>query len=326
MKKIITAFSLSALCVLAMHADVNDNKPHRLLMEMSAGVNHFDSDSRLSKDNAGFYGLRATIFDSVVDKYGFQVAYEGAFGVDYERLQPKEKSQSDVHRILGNVVIDGDQEVGITPYLFLGAGYEYLSDEIKGEVSQGIADLGIGFRYGLGYGLRVGLEGKVLGKFDSHDLDYELGVTFGYALNHSDESNSFTPVSSVLPTPTTEHVVKSSTVVHEINLGMNHVPFEESTSTTVAQDEVSAEVTPVEQEVAPSAYYVQLAAYAKTNPEKMVNKAKSHGFENVDVIGEESRIGTLQRVVVGPYESKSEAKNALRKIKEMVPKAYIVKL
>ncbi len=324
MKKIITAFSLSALCALSMHADMNDNKSNRLLMEMSAGVNHFDSDSRLSKGNGAFYGLKATIFDSVVDKYGFQVAYEGAFGVDYERLLPKEKSQTDIHRILGNVVIDGDQEVGITPYLFLGAGYEYLSDEIKGEVSQGIADLGIGFRYGLGYGLRVGLEGKVLGKFDSHDLDYELGVTFGYAFNHSDETNFIEQATSVRPNLLVNREVVPQTVVNEINIGIDSAPAASSTL-EVTEDSMTVETTSTPQET-PTAYYVQLAAYAKTNPQKMIRKAQNYGFENVDVIDGESRIGTLHRVVVGPYENISEAKQALRKIKGMVHKAYIVKL
>jgi cell division septation protein DedD len=74
-----------------------------------------------------------------------------------------------------------------------------------------------------------------------------------------------------------------------------------------------------------NSYYIQVAAYISTKTYPTVKKIKALGFENVQVKDEESRIGLLHKVLVGPYASKNEAKRDLRRLKRVNKKAYIIK-
>jgi hypothetical protein len=326
MKKIVTTLSL-LLATTILSAD----SANRVEVELTAGVNKFDSSSRLSLDNATMYGLRATMYESVVDKYGFQLAYEGAYGVDYGKLRANDAKESDVHRILANLVIDGDSDYGVVPYVILGGGYEFLSDEIKGEVSQGIADVGIGFRYYLDYGLTVGLEGKVIGKFDSNDLDYMGLFSLGYAFN-SNKVPDNTPINAsnkIEQTP--RAIINDTTLVKQtevvptevhIDTKINEVVID---NTAVVSDVVVDSVTINDEVVSDGMYYIQVAAYQSRKTYPTVKKVKALGFDNVSVKQKESSIGTLNAVVVGPYTTKDEAIHDLVRIKKVDRKSYIAK-
>jgi hypothetical protein len=326
MKKIVTTLSL-LLATTILSAD----NANRVEVELTAGVNKFDSSSRLSLDNATMYGLRATMYESVVDKYGFQLAYEGAYGVDYGRLREKDAKETDVHRILANLVIDGEADYGVIPYVLLGAGYEYLSDEIKGEVSQGIADLGIGFRYYLDYGLTVGLEGKVIGKFDSNDLDYMGLFSLGYALNSNRVSdntpvNAYNKIDQAPREVINTHVKEVSSVVAptevKIETEVNEVVVDNS---SVVSDEITTGEITTDEIVSDKMYYIQVAAYKSRKTYPTVRKVRDLGIENVSVKQRDSAIGTLNVVVVGPYATKDEAKHDLVKLKKVDRKSYITK-
>jgi hypothetical protein len=329
MKKIVTTLSL-LLATTILSAD----SANRVEVELTAGVNKFDSSSRLSLDNATMYGLRATMYESVVDKYGFQLAYEGAYGVDYGNLRANDAKESDVHRILANLVIDGDSDYGVVPYVILGGGYEFLSDEIKGEVSQGIADAGIGFRYYLDYGLTVGLEGKVIGKFDSNDLDYLGLFSLGYALNSTRVSND-TPVNAynkidqtpreIINDVKVDNIIQKTEVVPtevHIDTQINEVVID---NTEVVSDEVVDSVTISDEVISDDMYYIQVAAYKSRKTYPTVRKIKDLGLENVSVKQRESAIGTLNVVVVGPYATKDEATHDLVRAKKVDRKSYITK-
>jgi len=216
----------------------------------------------------------------------------------------------------------------------LGGGYEFLSDEIKGEVSQGIADAGIGFKYYLDYGLTVGLEGKVIGKFDSNDLDYMGLFSLGYALNSKKVSND-TPVNAynkidqtpleVINTPTVDNSVQSSVVVPtevKIDTQVNEIVIDNN---AVVSDQFITDEVITDEAISDEMYYVQVAAYKSRKTYPTVRKIKDLGIENVLVKQRDTAIGTLNVVVVGPYESALEAKHALVRVKKVDRKSYITK-
>jgi hypothetical protein len=309
--KISSSILIFASSLFAQSGEINGN---RINLELTAGVNKFDSSSRLSKDNGTFYGIRGTIYDSVVDKYGFQLAYNGAYGVDYERLTSSDKSKSsDVHRFLANLVVDGKEEWGISPYILMGAGYEYLSDEIKGEVSQGVADLGIGFRYDLGHGFNTSLEGIAYGKFDSHDIDYLVNFALGYSFNSKKKSSKI--INESLKKDDTP-----KTVINEVTVDVSSSI--QNTKDNVTENLTTQTVESSGKSVDEKSYYIQLAALHLVKPFKTVLNAKKHGFENVDVLYEDD----LKKVVIGPFESRSEAQSTLKKVKRtLVKNAYIIR-
>ena len=332
MKKTFKLIAISSLVAIALQASTS---PNRVEVDITAGVNKFDSESRLSKNNATFYGIRGTIFDSVVDKYGFQLAYEGAYGVDYKRLSSVEQNkhkESDVHRLFANMIVDGNKEWGIVPYILLGAGYEYLSDEIKGEVSQGIADAGLGFRYYTDYGFHIGLEGKAIGKYDSHDIDYMANFILGYAFNGPSKQIE-APKQKLYDVPKVETSSDPRTIINEVNVAPNqevqqypNYELTEKEAATTYNDSYSQEISSTPVASPSNSYYIQLAAYRSTNPANMLNRARSRGFTNADVIEDSDERGLLTRVVVGPYEDRYAAKRDLSRVKRTLErKAFIIR-
>ena len=333
MSRVLKVLSISLAVAISLQADMANS--NRVMVDLGANLNKFDKDSYLSKKNSWFYDLRATIYDSVVDKYGFMLSYSGAFGVDYRANIQKQKD-SDVHRLLANMVIDGEEDLYITPYIYGGAGYEYLSDEIKSDKSQGIADLGIGFRYYLGSGFYSALEGYGIYKFDTKDQDYGVGLILGYNfLKKSSDSSRFKQINMNLNKTRKIDVVKVKrdtdprTIINEVTVenkkeAQELIKQENLKEVIIKNDSKSVQSSEIN-EVVDSDYFVQVAAYSSSKTYPTVRNIKKLGFDNVDVIDQESRIGTLHKVVVGPYATKDEAKEALKKLKRVNRKSYIIK-
>lgn len=321
--KTVTITLLMASSLWATNYITDGSKPNRVEVDFGIGFNKFDSASKLSHSKGTFYSIKGTIYDSVVDKYGFGLVYEGAYGVDYKK-NDSNKKETDVHRLFANLVIDGEEEWSIIPYIFMGAGYEYLSDEIKGETSQGIADLGIGFRYGLDYGLKLGLEGKCIGKYDTHDLDYEVGFLLGYDFSNTSHSKQLLSTQTDIQTKTPLQIINETEKSQEqpVQTIVNEITVEDANHITTTSPVVMPDNTNV---VVDNAYYIQLAAYRSAQPNHMVLKAKRVGFENVEVVEDNDYKGIIRRVLIGPYSSKSEARHDLFKAKRVERHAYIIK-
>ena len=332
MSRVLKVLSISLAAAISLQADMANS--NRVMVDLGANLNKFDKDSYLSKKNSWFYDLRATIYDSVVNKYGFMLSYSGALGVDYKTNSQKQKD-SDVHRLLANMVIDGEEDLHITPYIYGGAGYEYLSDEIKSDISQGIADLGIGFRYYLGSGFYSALEGYGIYKFDTKDQDYGVGLILGYNfLKKSSDSSRFKQINMNLNKTRKIDIVKVKrdtdprTIINEVTVEnkkeADKIANDENLHEVIIKNDSQNIQASEQNSLDENQYYVQVAAYKSNKTYSVINKVKSSGFDNVDVIDQESRIGTLHKVVVGPYATKDEAKEALKKLKRVNRKSYII--
>lgn len=143
------------------------------------GYNTFDSSSKMKSDS--MYGIRASIYAN--EFFGYRIAYERADDVSYDASS--EKSKTDVSRISGQLIVNGEKEYNIVPYVLLGGGYEMLSEETFHDVSQGFMNAGMGFKYLISPSVNFSLEGKVLRKFDTDDVDYTLNCALGYMFGPS---------------------------------------------------------------------------------------------------------------------------------------------
>ena len=148
----------------------------RTEVAVTVGKNKFDSASKMQKET--IYGARVTFYETQVNKYGFQVGYDGAKDVVYKG----ENKKTNLHRGYVHLVIDGEQEYHVTPYIFMGGGYEYLSEEIKSDSSQGFVDLGLGFKYYPYTNFHLLIEAAAVGKFETRDLEYQAKLGLGYSL------------------------------------------------------------------------------------------------------------------------------------------------
>ncbi len=320
MKKTILALSLVATTLLM----ANDSL--RTEIDITAGYNAFDSASKM--DSASLFGLRATVYETEVNKYGLQVGYEGALGVDYEGTG----KESDLHRLFTHMVVDGETEYHVTPYLFLGGGYEYLSDEIKGEPSQGFIDLGIGFKYFFENNFKVLLEGKGIGKFDTRDLDYHANLGLGYMFGGASK-NSVKPIVTLddketitdIPTRITPPKTRNITIVRvPVKDRVSPVEIAPRTRINVVNSYTPVNVVSYEDTAVATkgAYYVQMAALAKTSTQPLIETLNTNGYHNTLVHPR----GETSLVLVGPYNSSQEALAAQGALKSVREDAFIYKM
>ena len=320
MKKSIVTLSLLATTLFATDA-------MRSEVDLTLGYNKFDSASIL--ENATLFGIRGTIYENEVNKYGLQVGYEGTAGIAYEKMYPKK--ETDLHRFLTHLVIDGEEEYHVTPYLFLGGGYEYLSDEIKGEPSQGFVDLGIGFKYHLNDLFKILLETRAIGKVDTRDLGLNatLGIGYIYGMGYQPKLE---PIRALDKEDVSEKIVPQ-TVIKEIKVPMKQTTNQlDELAVVVNENETDDKVMAVAEVDLPSIkkgysedalfagdYYVQMAALEKTPTQPLVGQLADHGFDNTLVYPR----GDIHLVLVGPFEEKSEAIKAQRVLKSIRSDAFI---
>jgi len=325
MKKIAITLSLLAITSLVASDDI------RTEIALTAGYNKFDSASIM--ENASVFGIRGTMYENEVNKYGLQVGYEGATGVKFT----DSSEQTDLHRIFTHLVVDGEEEYRVVPYLFLGGGYEFLSEEIKGEPSQGFIDLGLGFKYFFDNNVKALLETRAIGKFDTRDLGFNVNVGLGYAFGGK-QHTTLEPIMALgskesMPKPTTApktaiNIIKvpmaqTTNPMDKLTAMVNEIdastPTPSHTTSTVSETASTYDKTT---NVASGSYYVQMAALNITSTEPLVNRLHNKGYDNTVVHQRDN----TQLVLVGPYVDSTEAKDALHDLKAMKHDAFITKM
>ena len=334
MKKI--AITLSLIAITSLMASDNI----RAEIALTAGHNKFDSASKM--EDASLFGIRATMYEDEVNKYGLQVGYEGATGIQFSGTS----EQTDLHRIFSHLVVDGEEEYSVTPYLFLGGGYEFLTDEIKGEPSQGFLDLGLGFKYFFDNNFKALLETRAIGKFDTRDLDFNVNVGLGYAFGGK-QRTVFEPIMALGPkksspkqtTPkaainvvkapmvqTTNPMDELTAMVNEIDTGVTTPSYKTtSVSTPVySYDEMPVATTMPFEEVSISSgtYYVQMAALDITPTQPLVNTLIENGYSNTVV----HLRGNTSLVLVGPYLTRADALSAKSSLKSVRADAFLFRM
>jgi cell division septation protein DedD len=242
MKKTLLAIAFSS--TLLFSSSIN-NKYQPYQSTITVGKNSFAKDSKM-RDSTVF-GIRATAYDGDIFRYGLQLGYECAIDTKYDEVESTSSTtKTDMHRLFVNMLVDGEEEYNVVPYLLFGLGYEYLSDELyKQDVSQGFAQTGLGFKYNITRSLNLALEGRVLGKFDTRDVDFIFSGGLGYMFGNNTSSKKiigFNSSKKKNPVPSTSKR-PSSIVVPSLVNNVSTTPKEINEREVVYSDEQNIDLS-----------------------------------------------------------------------------------
>ena len=166
MKKIIITIILFGVTLL---------QAYEYEVTTTIGVNVADNKSKF-KDALPLYGLRGTVY--INDLTSFQLGYERAESVDYKDVI----KNSDIQRVYSNIVLTGEKELNMSPYLLLGIGYESLEIEKFGEKSQPFFNIGVGAKYHYSEVFNFAFEAKMIKKADTSTTDYTGNLNLNYLI------------------------------------------------------------------------------------------------------------------------------------------------
>lgn len=166
---------LSLALIVASYASAGDKQPYHV--NIHSGITVFDDANHL--ENGSLVGASVAFYERETLSYALQLGYERLNGIAYEGIV----LDTDIDRYYMNMIVDGEEELNITPYILLGGGYENLSrvyEEYADTKSQAFINAGLGFKYALNDYFNITLEGRALGKLDSESIDYvgKLGLDF----------------------------------------------------------------------------------------------------------------------------------------------------
>ena len=170
-KSLLTLALIMATCTTAQE----NKKPYHV--NIHAGLHVFDDASYLVDSAA--YGVSTSIYENESQLYALQLGYEHLNTVSFEGID----LTTDINRYMLNIVVDGEEELGTTPYVLIGGGYESLStvySEYTQTKNQAFLNAGLGFKYRISENFNMTLEARALGKFDSESLDYGVKLGLGY--------------------------------------------------------------------------------------------------------------------------------------------------
>ncbi len=342
MKKIALLTFLSVSSIIAQDGI-------KFEVEPTIGYNKFDGDSKM-KDSF-MYGLRGTAYINCY--YAYRLNYQRSDDVHYKNNSSSTSTiadstkvkTTDVQRVSAQLLMSGEEDYHVIPYILLGLGYESLSDETKYDVSQTYVEAGVGFKHNWLNNLYATLEGNVLRKFDTKDIDY--GVTFGvgYMFGEKDDNRveEYKPTTFMNSTP--EPIVESTrTYKVPASSGVSTKPVIAPISKYSFEEESSASVSPttysssepvssfienasydvVDNSINENSYYIQVAAWFKSEDPRLLTKLDNSGLAYE--VANEVRKGRDAKIVkVGPYLSYADAKADLKTVKRIKRDSYITK-
>lgn len=300
-------------------------------IEPTISYNSFDSSSKM--ESTFMYGIRGTIYQN--SYYGYRLSYERADDVHYDNTSTKKTT--DLQRISGQIIVNGEEEYNVIPYILLGGGYEILSNETTHDVSQGYVEGGIGFKYHMNNDLIFDLETRALKKFDTDDIDYLVSFGLGYLFDPTIvKPKVYQPgileelpkvKNKVLLTPEidTKELIQPIVVADDISATYTfNEEQDQNIPETIAPIISTPEIIQHEQFIEKQ-YYVQMAACFKKHDNKLINKLEGKGYQLYikDAIRHEK---DTQLILVGPFESSKSAKRSLRDLKKIKKDAFITKI
>ena len=176
MKKLLLPIMISV-------ASLNAADTQAFSLTPTFGKNYSDASSKMTNSDL-LYGLKGAWISA--DGLGAEIGFEGGDDIMYVG----EDVITSLYRVFGHALLTGEDDYSVTPYAFLGAGYEFLSDNIQGNPDQSFLDAGVGFSYSLYTYLSIFLEAKALYKLDTEDIDYTTSVGFSLLFDEDFKLNT----------------------------------------------------------------------------------------------------------------------------------------
>ncbi len=197
----------------------------------------------------------------------------------------------------------------LTPYVYGGFGYENVSNELLDNDSQGFFNAGGGLKYHLTDKFNILADVQGIKKFSNHDLDILGSIGVGFLFG-----NAFQPAPEAVVASGLEDVTPVA-------------PVRKVTVIQVAPQPAAAVV--IDEAVAPMGeYYIQMAAGFKTDMEtgcKHTRDLRDAGID-YDIKYTTIRGKNAALVVVGPYDTKEEAKSHLKELRKYSKDAFVKRI
>lgn len=160
MKKLLISAGVAAALATTAIAEYN--------VEPIVSKNFTKSSSDLNNYNS--FGLRVS--KEIMDSLAIQLSYEYADDAKYKN----NNQTTDLMRYAANLVYDFKNDSRLTPYSFIGGGYEKVNNKLADFDSQTIWNAGLGLRYALNETVSIFTEGRYTYKVETEDKDKTIGL------------------------------------------------------------------------------------------------------------------------------------------------------
>ncbi len=259
------------------------------------------------------YGIRGSIINDKLYEYGYglQIGYEWSNKINCKDLS--------VGRAYANFLVQTKDFYSLKPYFIMGLGHEGLNQNIDSEPSQNIFQYGIGAKYFFRQNINIFLETKAIRKFKTKDSDHITNIGIAYIFNKNKKIEHYYQPSSFnikedLPTIDLTHTVNNSRVEEKITLKRPQQIV--AIPTKNYNNSLSIDRN----------YYIQMAAYASTNPNRLKNRIHRRGYSNIKLHTIHKRGRAITLILVGPYKSRTAASKELRNLRKIEKGAFIYKM
>ena len=320
-------------------------------LDLLAGKNFADANGPIYNDTT--VGIRLNRY--ITNTIAVQLGYDRIFDAAYKT--PDLYDSTAIDRIYLNMQKDiRPQNSNFIPYLFAGAGYEYVTDPDNDLESQGFLNAGGGLKYSFSEKVRLVSEAKVIKKFNNNTLDIVTmlgaGLLFGEASEEAPETEARQLAPADEPKPESQDLTTiilndkpKSTIQKPVTIAVNNKPKPANhpkMPTIILDDEAKNNIStpsqptvtqPIERvrldlnELHHSGnYYIQVAALSSIHTaDSLIYQLKRRNLRVV-VKSATVRGKEIKRILTGPYMQRSEARADLPRVRRVSPDAFIKKL
>ena len=299
MKKFL--FTCSAVAVLSSSLLASDYTSD---VNVYGGYNFADSDCVV--DDAPVFGANLNTYFN--DNVGVRVGYERVIDADFNRANAttlNDDSSTSVNRFAVNGLLrKATPWHKISPYVLAGGGYENYENGVKTPTGscagQWFLDAGVGANVALTNRLSLNPEVRVLRKDKCETIDVVPTLGLAYAFGGG--------------TRVIEKVV------------LKEVPVEKVVTIAAPIQTVEVCAVPVNYtDRCDNTYYVQVASELKCSDcdqsiknLSLLNKLDANGYKHRDFVSTNPSGTQVNRLLVGPYQCKKDAFEALCEIKKTI--------
>jgi cell division septation protein DedD len=277
-------------------------------------------------DSKTLMGIRGTAY--VTPNVGIQAVAESSL-----KNRTSSGGDTDIERGAVNVVLQKPFEK-VTPYVTGGIGYEWThGNDVKltNDDSQMFYNAGAGVKVNVNDRVNVMAELKGIHKVENSDDDLIATVGVGMKVGAVAQKAPTCQTTKALSLQEFSKMCKTKTAapapMAEAPVAVTQMQSEPK---VVTEEVIESETCVVEPEVEatnetaeiPEGYYVQMAALFKSSGDILTSKLER---KNYPYVVYETKRGAkdVKLVLVGPYQSRKEAKVALRYLKRLSRGAFV---
>ena len=309
-------------------------------VSMTVGKEKFSSKENLESTTS--LGVRSDFY--LDDLYHLDFGYDNLGSVE----RKNSNDSISIDRFYGQFSADGEEEYHVVPTLSIGLGYE-KQDGLDAN-SQAFLLFGVGFRYNVSNNFNFVLGTKALLKTDDSGVDYSGNFGVGYLFGIEPVNNSKEEQEEVIipkkkldipPVQVNEQKVDKNCCVSTMfkpqkrqikvappitdipleDKGVNEdIPVIDDKEMIVGRESFFKRDRVRSKNYINKGYFIQVGAYTQYKPVKMLNKLARNGYHIIL-----RHMGPMTKVLVGPYESREIAYQKLKKVKKIVPTAFLYK-